>query len=33
MVRTFGFGSGKVILTLLTEDITFYVGLTTIHVR
>ena len=32
-VKAFGSGSGKVILTLLTEVITFHVGLTTIDIR
>ena len=32
-VGAFGSGGGKVILTLLTEVIAFYVGLTTIDVR
>ena len=32
-VRTLGPGGGKVILTLLTKVIVFYVGLTTIDVR
>ena len=33
VVRVLGFGGSKVIFTLLTEVITFYVGLTMIQVR
>ena len=32
-VGTFGPGGGKVILTILTKVIAFYVKLTTIHVK
>ena len=32
-VEALGSGNGKMILTLLAEDITFYVGLITIDVR